>query len=78
MEKKDYITASQIGDFVYCKRGWLLRIQGLLPTTFIMEQGSIAHENLFQQLFRIKLVQKILLVIGIILLILLLVLLVIM
>lgn len=69
MDKSDYISASEIGDYIYCKRGWWLRKQGLLPTTFEMQQGTEKHDNLFSQLIRLKLVQNILLWGGIVLLV---------
>lgn len=42
----EYITASEIGDYVYCKRAWWLRFQGLAPVTDEMKAGSIKHTNL--------------------------------
>lgn len=69
MDRSKYISASEIGDFVYCKRGWWLRLQRLLPTTFAMEQGTQSHENIFLQLIRIKKMQQILLWLGLVLLI---------
>ncbi len=69
MNKAEYISASEVGDFVYCKRGWWLRIQGLLPTTMRMQQGTEDHDTLFQQLLRIKLFQQVLISAGVVLLI---------
>ena len=68
MDKSAYISASEIGDYVYCKRGWWLRQKGFLSTTFAMRQGTEKHDNLFLQLIRIKLIQSILLWGGIVLL----------
>lgn len=69
MNRTEYITASEIGDYVYCKRGWWLRMQGLLPSTFALQEGTEKHDNLFSQLIRVKLVQNILLWAGIVLLV---------
>jgi hypothetical protein len=69
MNRKEYITASEIGDFVYCKRGWWLRVQGLLSTNFAMQQGTQAHDNLFLTLIRLQWFRKVLLYFGIILLV---------
>lgn len=71
MDKSEYISASEIGDYVYCKRGWWLRQRGLLATTFAMQDGTQKHENIFLQIIRIKLIQNILLWGGIVLLVLL-------
>lgn len=46
MGSKKYVTASEIGDFVYCKRGWWLRFHGLLSTTKAMLAGTAGHEKL--------------------------------
>ena len=43
---KTYVTASEIGDYVYCKRAWWLRIQGMSETTPEMKSGSIKHVRL--------------------------------
>ncbi len=75
MDRSEYISASEVGDFVYCKRGWWLRSRGLLETTFEMQKGTQAHESLFTSLIRIKLIQQILLWSGIVLLVLLIILL---
>lgn len=44
VENKD-VTASEIGKFVYCNRGWWLWPHGL-PETKQMAAGTVAHENL--------------------------------
>lgn len=46
MKDRKNVTASEIGDFVYCKRGWWLRSHDLLPTTETMLAGTEAHEKL--------------------------------
>jgi CRISPR/Cas system-associated exonuclease Cas4 (RecB family) len=46
MKNKKYVTASEIGDFVYCKRGWWLRFNGLLPANREMIAGTAGHEKL--------------------------------
>lgn len=76
MDRSDYISASEIGDYMYCKRGWWLRRRGLLSTTFEMKQGTAAHDNLFLSLLRIKRVQTILLWSGVVLLVILILLLI--
>jgi hypothetical protein len=64
MKNTDYVTASEIGEYVYCKRGWWLRQNDLLPTTPEMLQGTIEHNRLASLLWW----HKILLAIGIVLL----------
>lgn len=46
MNKSNYITASEMGDYVYCKRGWWLRLNGLLPDTQQMTDGIEQHYKL--------------------------------
>lgn len=44
------ITASEIGEYVYCQRAWWLRIQGLGTTNIAMLNGQIKHTRLSQWL----------------------------
>lgn len=46
MKNNDYVTASEIGDYVFCKRGWWLRFNGLLGDTEAMTQGIEQHEKI--------------------------------
>jgi CRISPR/Cas system-associated exonuclease Cas4 (RecB family) len=69
MDRSDYISASEIGDYIYCKRGWWLRRKGLLTMNFAMQKGTEAHDSIFSQLLRLKSLQNILLWGGIILLV---------
>jgi CRISPR/Cas system-associated exonuclease Cas4 (RecB family) len=46
MKSTLYITASEIGDYVYCKRSWWLRFQGLSEVTPAMRSGMIKHTSL--------------------------------
>lgn len=51
MKRDEYITASEIGDFVYCKRGWWLRLNKMLPNSSpVMDAGTKAHETLASEL----------------------------
>lgn len=45
-----HVTSSEIGDYVYCPRGWWLRQNGLRSTTPQMLRGSDAHNKLSFQL----------------------------
>ena len=46
-ETQAYITASELSDYVYCKRGWWLRQKGLLQSTQAMFDGTEGHNALF-------------------------------
>ena len=50
----NYITAGEIGDYVYCQRAWWLRIQGLLTANKAMHEGEIKHTQLSQWLSMYK------------------------
>lgn len=54
MENEYYVTASEIGEYVYCKRAWWLRFQGLATVTDEMKAGSIKHTNLQKFLFILR------------------------
>lgn len=58
MPKNDYVTASEIGDYVFCKRSWWLKFKGYSQThTIQMERGTIAHDSLARSLKRNKYVK---------------------
>lgn len=49
MKQNIYITASEIGEFVYCPRGWWLRFYGHVSgSTEGMLEGTKQHEALAQ------------------------------
>jgi len=65
-----YISASEIGDFVYCKREWWLKMRGLLPVTYQMEQGTVQHAQLATKVLshpRLVIMAIIIIALGIIL-----------
>lgn len=55
MSNSEIITAGEIGEFVFCKRAWWLRKNGLLPENEAMTEGTIRHEKLADSLSKIKL-----------------------
>ncbi len=51
MQKEYYINASELGDYVYCKRGWWLRCNGIMTgSNNDMIRGTNAHIRLSQAL----------------------------
>lgn len=56
MNPHEMITASELNDYVFCKRGWWLRRKGLLPPIQSMQAGTAGHEALFSRIkaLRIK------------------------
>jgi CRISPR/Cas system-associated exonuclease Cas4 (RecB family) len=69
MTDKPYITASEMADFVYCPRGWWLRIHGKISAKDAerMAEGTQGHENISDQLSlgdRLMQTAKFLIVVG--------------
>lgn len=51
--KKIYVTASEIGEFVYCPRAWWLRFNDKsISDTFVLEEGRRQHDVLAKELKR--------------------------
>ncbi len=67
--KKDVVTASEIGDYVYCQWCWWKHTNGLpKKINDRMESGTKKHNALFLFIYRIEklgVVLKLLLLIGI-------------
>jgi CRISPR/Cas system-associated exonuclease Cas4 (RecB family) len=47
MRNDGRVSASEIGEYVYCKRAWYLRSKGLLETTPQMQRGIMKHHQVF-------------------------------
>ena len=49
----DYITASEIGEFLYCQRSWWYRKRGE-PSAQVeaIERGTVQHEQLAQEVIQ--------------------------
>jgi CRISPR/Cas system-associated exonuclease Cas4 (RecB family) len=63
--KKDFVvTASELGEYVYCKRAWWLRINGYTKENSRMVEGTNYHNNLANRLDSFELYLK--LVLGLI------------
>ncbi len=46
MQQQSLITASELAEYVYCKRAWWLRLQGLLSENDAMREGQVKHVKL--------------------------------
>lgn len=55
MENEVNITASEVADYVFCKRGWWLRQKGVLSTTQGMLDGTEKHDNIFLRMQSLRL-----------------------
>lgn len=55
----EYVTASELGDFTFCKRGWWLKKNGLLPPNEAMAKGVQNHETLANEVTSAQLLKKI-------------------
>ena len=50
MNRKDYINASELGEFIYCQHAYWLAQQGETRTvSCAMREGSAAHRHLNEQ-----------------------------
>ena len=47
MKNDGFIKASEIGEYVYCKRAWWLRTKGELKQTDLMKTGIKKHNEQF-------------------------------
>ncbi len=51
MKNADFVTASEIAEYVYCKRAWWLRVSKTVTTqTVEMLEGSRKHNELSKSL----------------------------
>lgn len=46
MREKEFVTASEIGEYVFCKRGWWLRLNGYLEQSEVMREGTRLHDQI--------------------------------
>ncbi len=74
-DKTVYVTASEIGEFVYCPRAWWLRLNNKSASdTFALDEGRRQHDVLARELKRADvafIIGLVLVSIGVILLLLL-------
>ncbi len=47
MKNDGRVSASEIGEFIYCKKGWYLRNKGLLKQNDLMREGILQHNAQF-------------------------------
>jgi len=52
--KKDVISASEIGQFVYCSMSWYLLRCGYKPDSLLLDLGKKTHVNLGCEIDKIK------------------------
>lgn len=74
MEKryKIIVSASEVGNYVFCKRAWWLKLHGYTADTPGLELGTIKHDLLVRQAFisrKLFIFGFVLLIIGIIMLV---------
>jgi CRISPR/Cas system-associated exonuclease Cas4 (RecB family) len=66
--QEDLVSASEIGEFCYCKRAWWLRYHGRMEQTDTMKRGVVNHDKLAWKVhvfYRLKMLGYILVSVGI-------------
>jgi hypothetical protein len=54
MSQDDYITASEIAEYIYCHRAWWLKLAGYKSQNQdVLAQGSESHTQYSQQINRV-------------------------
>lgn len=69
MSKANYVTASEVGEYTYCPRGWWLHYHGLLETTPQMLAGTKLHDQLGRKVIwfrRLAILSIVLIVVGLV------------
>ncbi len=54
---KEFISASEIAEYLYCERSWWYRLQGILPSASaskVMKDGTEAHEVFAKEVQRVS------------------------
>jgi len=69
MSRGPSVSASEVGDYVFCQRCWWLRLRGLKPARFTpaMQEGTQAHNQLqadVRQVFQLRTAAAVLIVFG--------------
>lgn len=60
MASQNYVTASEIGEYVYCPRAWWLRFNGFpIAEPETLAEGQFLHNKLYTLLSFYSLKQKI-------------------
>ena len=54
LKKTKVLSASEIGQYVYCSQAWFLRRCGCIPESPFLEAGKQAHVALGQRLDRFE------------------------
>ncbi len=70
MKNNDFVTASEIGEYVFCKRAWWLKRNNFTKETSQMVAGTRAHNFIarnLEQTHMVKNIAFILIFIGLIL-----------
>jgi hypothetical protein len=60
VKQRDFVTASEIGEYVYCPRVWWLNRQAPRKTLPIMTAGITRHDALFHSLRSMRYLTKLL------------------
>lgn len=73
----DYISASEIGEYLYCRRAWWFRRQGIPSANQpVMDEGTEEHDRFGRRLTRLATLRKLawrLLIAGVVILVILIV-----
>ena len=66
--KQKVINASEIGNYLYCRRSWWYALQGIpSENQQSLADGKVEHQKIGRQIRQVKLIRRVLLVLLILL-----------
>lgn len=58
MTSPQYVSASELAEYIYCECCWIDKLEGLQQQTLAMEKGSKEHEHIQARFFQISFIKR--------------------